>query len=113
MKLNVYSIHDAAAGSFLRPMFMHADGQATRAFMDEVNKKDSLMYAHPDQFTLFRIGEFDDNSGAMTPCHPVSLGNGATYKEMEDNKIDVAVVLKALKELKAEVVYIKSSLVEE
>ena len=61
MKLNVYSIHDSAAKAFTQPFFMHNDGLAIRAFQGNVNSKEGNNISdHPDQFTLYKIGEFDD-----------------------------------------------------
>lgn len=81
MKMNVYSVFDSASKSFMRPMFMSTDGQAIRVFQDEANNNKTLIYAHPDQFTLFKIGEFDDNDGELVSIgSPVSLGNAIQYR---------------------------------
>lgn len=91
MKLNVYSIYDSAATAYTQPFFMHNDGLAVRAFQGNVNTTDSNINLNPDQFTLFQIGTYDDNSGELISITPKSLGNGLQYKEKTDKLSDFAV----------------------
>ena len=68
MKLNVYSIFDSAAQAFVQPFFMQQDGLAIRAFQDNVNsKEENNISKHPEQFTLFKLAEFNDQNGMLTP----------------------------------------------
>ena len=74
MNLKVFSIYDAKAGAFNQPFFMHTFGQAERAFRDEVDSPTSLISKHPEDFTLFDLGVFDDSTGLITPhTAPVSV----------------------------------------
>lgn len=70
MKLSVYSIFDNAAGAFMQPFFMVNDGMAVRAFSDTANTADSSIKAHPDQFSLYRVGTWNDASGYLEPEDP-------------------------------------------
>lgn len=64
MILKVYSIYDVAAKAYMQPFFMHNDGLALRAFQDNVNtKEENQISKHPEQFTLFCLGEYDDSKG--------------------------------------------------
>ena len=60
MKLGIYSIYDAQIKAFMRPMYFLTDGQAIRSFGDEVNRKDTEINKHAKDYSLFRLGEFDD-----------------------------------------------------
>lgn len=64
-KLVVVAVQDNAVGSFNRPFFVQSTGQAIRAFSDEVNRvaSDNPMNAHPGDFALFHLGEWDDFNG--------------------------------------------------
>lgn len=77
MALKVYSVHDAKAGCFNRPLFQRSDGEALRAFVDEAGRTgESLVAQHPEDFSLFRIGEFEELTGVLTPHpEPVHLAN--------------------------------------
>jgi len=46
-------------------MFVPSVGVAIRSFSDEVNRKDpeNQLFNHPDDFDLYELGEFDDNTG--------------------------------------------------
>jgi hypothetical protein len=76
MELQVFSVYDQKAKAFLPPFFFHNEGIARRTFMDMVNKKDHQWNAHPEDYTLFKIGRFDDNSGEMIGVSPETLVNG-------------------------------------
>jgi len=91
MKLNVYSIFDSAAKAYTAPFFMHNDGLAIRAFQDNVNaEQENNISKHPDQFTLFKIGEFDDATGEIKTDVIKSLGTGLEYKNSPDISEDIA-----------------------
>lgn len=83
MKSNVYSIYDSAAKAFTTPFFLPTDGMAIRAFQGNVNsKEDNNISLHPDQFTLYKIGEWDDQRGHVEALDKiVSLGVGITFVE--------------------------------
>jgi len=74
MQLNVYSIYDKATNAYMRPFFMQSDGQALRGFTDESVRADSEIAKHPEDYSLFRIGSFDDNKGELEPCEPKCIG---------------------------------------
>lgn len=82
MKLKVYSLFDSAAGAYTQPFFMHNDGLAIRAFSDNVNADNNNVSYHPDQFTLFQVGEWDDISGEIVEISPKkNLGHGLQFKQ--------------------------------
>lgn len=89
MLLNIYSIFDSAAEAYTKPFYMHNDGLAIRAFQDNVNSEDQNNISnHPDQFTLFKIGTYDDKTGEITNLENKSLGNGLEYKNPpEDSQL--------------------------
>lgn len=78
MKLIICAIHDTKAEAFAQPMFFQAVGQAVRAFIDAVSDGDpkSNLANHPEDFNLFRIGTYDDQTGEIVPEAPFHLGNG-------------------------------------
>jgi hypothetical protein len=68
----VFAVFDTASESFARPVFVGARGQAIRAFADEVNRAapDNQMNAHPKDFALYYLGDYDDVTGALSPRDP-------------------------------------------
>ena len=53
---------------------------AIRSFSDAVQDQDSAFNKHPEDYSLWEIGEFDDQTGEIiyyTPHH--ALGTGLDY----------------------------------
>ena len=80
MKRVICSIHDSKAEAWLLPMFFQAPAQAVRVFTDAVNTQEGDIKNHPEDYTLFKIGYFDELSGEIESCVPEVLGNGANFK---------------------------------
>ncbi len=80
MKLLAFAIHDSKAEAFLRPFFDMTKGSAVRSFADTVNEDGHPMNKHAEDYTLFHVGEFDQDMGKFVPAEPVSLGNAMVFK---------------------------------
>lgn len=63
----VVSVQDRASGVFNRPFFVPHRNVAIRDFTDEVNRSavDNQLNKHPDDFDLYLLGQFDDNTGTF------------------------------------------------
>lgn len=70
MKIEVYSVYDKAAKAFLQPFFSNARGLALRSFMDAVADEKHQFARHAEDYTLFCIGQFHDETGELLPCMP-------------------------------------------
>lgn len=64
-KLQIFSIYDKKAVAYQNPFFYHQKGQALRAFEDAVNDPQIAFNKHPEDFSLFHIGEWDDSTGTI------------------------------------------------
>lgn len=64
MTLGVYSIRDAKVG-FLNPTFEISDDVAMRNFAHAVTHSDSILKSSSKDFSLWKIGLFDSNSGEL------------------------------------------------
>lgn len=65
MKIRIFSIYDKAAEAWLPPFFLPMQGMAIRAFTDCVNDAKHKFCAHPEDYTLAEIGEYDDSSARI------------------------------------------------
>lgn len=63
MKWCVCAVWDVKVQAFMRPFFAPKIGGAVRAFTDEVNRAGSEMAAHPEDYSLFELGEWNDEDG--------------------------------------------------
>lgn len=77
MKLNAYTIFDTKAGCTPRPpFFMGADGEATRFFTDLCGNADTDMGKHPEDYSLHRVGVYDNNTMKIVAETPECLITG-------------------------------------
>ncbi len=72
MKYGVYSIFDSAAGIFTAPTIDISDGSAIRNFQQAIANSGSVMNFKPDDFSLYQIGTFDVETGALEAWTPPS-----------------------------------------
>ena len=79
----MFSVYDAKAKAYLPPFILPEIGQATRTFGDCVNNKEHQFGAHPSDYSMFKIGTYDDAKGKVDPCHEL-IGNGVEYLQSED-----------------------------
>jgi len=77
MIVNHYAIYDSKAQHYGQLFPSQTHGAAERLFSDSVNKPDSPHNAHPDDYSLYYIGEYDDDSGRfLTQDMPLKLVHG-------------------------------------
>lgn len=79
MKLLVFSVRDLKASAYMQPFFMQKIGQAMRAFGDTVQDGKSVLGKHPEDFELFKIGEFDDESGELKTMKPEYIARAGDF----------------------------------
>jgi len=65
MKLKCFVIYDDKAKAYLPPFFAPQIGQAVRSISDGINDPQSEFGKHPEDYSLFLLGEFDVLSGSF------------------------------------------------
>lgn len=65
MKLGMFSVRDVVAGAFINPWFLPNDGMAVRAFTDCVRDPNHNFGAHPGDYALYKMGDFEPESGKV------------------------------------------------
>jgi len=76
MKLNMYSIFDTASGSYQRPIFARADGEIMREFQNICVDEKHPCGEHPEDYSLIRVGTFDDQDGKINNEENSTLATG-------------------------------------
>ena len=79
MLLKAYTVYDMKVEAYMRPWYCLTDGEAVRTFGDAVNDPESAFHKHPDDFTLYGIGTFDDLLGVLDSTTHVNLGCALQY----------------------------------
>lgn len=72
MKFGLYSIKDAKTG-FMTPVLEQGDPVALRNFAHAVNQLDSIMYDCPNDFSLFKVANFDTDKGVVPVTSPILI----------------------------------------
>lgn len=86
MIYNCFSVYDEKAQAFLPPFILPKIAQAERAFSDCVNSEDHQFGQHPSDYTLFRLGTFNDEDGQfLLERSKQSLGNGVEFIRITDD----------------------------
>lgn len=74
--MKIVTIRDRAVDAYGQPIFVQALGQAMRSFSDEINSKESTLNKHPDDYDLYHIGDYDQDTGLITPKQPEMIAVG-------------------------------------
>ncbi len=65
MKVQCYAIFDSCSGIYEKPFFSTADDLVKREFQDVATSADHLISKHPEHFTLWRLGVFNNLTGQL------------------------------------------------
>jgi len=84
MIVNVYAVFDSVAKIYLPPWVQANDGLACRSFVHAVNDRSNQLGQFPADFSLYRVGTFDDQTGVLeAEVPPHALGSGVHYVQDE------------------------------
>lgn len=84
MITKIFTIWDAKSESYGQPFSRLTKGIAIRDFGDDVNRSDNHISKHPEDYSLFEIGEYDDSTATYTNLeNKVPLGSAMEYKKTE------------------------------
>ncbi len=72
MKLNVYCMQDSKVG-FMQPTVDVNDQSAARSFSSAILQSQDVLFTYAEDFRLYRIGEFDQETGVIAPISPIVL----------------------------------------
>lgn len=88
MILKIFTVYDSKAEAYLQPFYMQSKGAAVRAFADSCNDPQSQFFKHPEDFTLFELGEYDDSTAKITSHQTLkSIGLALEFKNSDNNRI--------------------------
>ena len=76
MKFGMYSIKDAKTG-FMTPVVEQNDAAALRNFSHAVNQSESIMYDSPNDFSLFKVSDFDTDAGILAIPSPILVADAS------------------------------------
>ncbi len=66
MKQQIYAIFDTCSGIYDSPHFSNADDIVKRQFQDIANTEENPISKHPEHYSLWRLGAWDNTTGKIT-----------------------------------------------
>lgn len=73
MTLKIFAIRDSKGSVYNQPWFSRSHGEAERNFQNLVTDQNSMIHKFPEDFDLYHLGEYDDQTGFIksldTPQH--------------------------------------------
>lgn len=92
MQHEVFTVYDQKAEAYLPPFYFTTIGQALRAFADTVNDPTHAFFKHPEDYTLFHLGYYDDGNAKFDPLvTPSSMGTALEHLSKHDATIEASV----------------------
>lgn len=73
--MNIYSIRDDKTGAYNTPFFAENDIYCQRIVGMMVADKRTQLNHYPADFTLYRIGDFDNKTGLIISHEPMHICN--------------------------------------
>lgn len=67
MQLKMYSIRDAKGAFYHAPFYKRSHGEAERDFAALVRDPKSQLSQFPEDYDLFYVGNYDDQTGLVKP----------------------------------------------
>lgn len=83
-RMKIVVVHDAAMACFLNPFATPHIGGAIRSFMDEARNEQSPVFAHPEDYDLYLIGEFDTDTGNLIAQEPMQIASATDAKDSKN-----------------------------
>lgn len=74
MKHLAYSVFDSKTLLFSKPFYALSEAQALRSFADLGRSEDTDPGRHPEDYSLFHVGVYDDQTGVMAGVLHKNLG---------------------------------------
>lgn len=82
--MKLFAVLDVKANHFQKPFADVSTVSALRGFEVAVNESKSVLNQFPDDFALVELGDFDVNSGKISPLsNPLNIGNGRSVLRQE------------------------------
>lgn len=89
MKVKCYAVLDAKVSDFHLAIFDIKDEGAMRQFSDAVNDKQTKWNKHPEDYSLWYVGEFDTTKGQISGEIPVNLVNATAVLALGSPQMDL------------------------
>lgn len=82
MENKLYVVYDSKSESYSGPHSHRTKGEAIRTFTDACNDPETMLYKHPEDYTLMEVGGFNLTTGIITAYDAkVPVGSALEFKK--------------------------------
>lgn len=90
MKTKMFTVRDSKSEAFLPPLYFRQRGEALRAFQVSANEPSHNFCRFPEDFSMYEIGEWNDETGRVEMYDtPVLLGIAIDFKSVQSNLVSI------------------------
>jgi hypothetical protein len=76
----IFTVYDCKAEAYLPPIYMQTRGAMVRAFIDTVAERGHQFAKHPEDYTLFELGSYDDGTAQFELLEtPMAIGKAIEF----------------------------------
>lgn len=80
--MNIFTIFDTKAKAYMQPFFSKNAATALREVQSAVDNTEHGFNTHAEDYSLFHIGNYDENSGKIDPISPTHIINLVELKQV-------------------------------
>lgn len=77
--MKIFSIMDIKAKTYLAPVFFANRAVALRSIRSLMKGTDNQFVEFPDDYHFYELGDFDSDTGVITPRQPEFIGALSSY----------------------------------
>lgn len=82
--MKIFTVFDVKAERYIQPFFSPTEGTAMREFRMAANDEDHSFCKYAEDYTLFLMGEWDDENGVIDMLVAMKpLGNALQFMQLE------------------------------
>ncbi len=91
MNLQIFTVYDSKIEAYLVPFYFKNRGECLRTFTDTVNDPSHMFNRHPGDYTLFHIGQYNEDDASFSLLdHHVNLGKAIEFIKEDSNGATVS-----------------------
>lgn len=87
MRIKCYAVYDAKISDYHMAIFDIKHEGAMRQFADAVNDKQTKWNKHPEDYSLWYVGDFDSTKGMLESAIPENLVNATAVMTLSKPEV--------------------------
>lgn len=77
--MHLFTVYDMVAERYMKPFWGTNIASAIRGFSDACLDKDSPFFDHLEDYALYNIAQFNEETGEVTPIVPFKVASGNSF----------------------------------